>query len=343
MKSLDRNQFLKPVVETRILEKRLLSRGSFEKMLQMQEFRRIRSLLIGAGYSLLFAEDATEAQVPALLNECMADFLDEILRISPPVATEYLDLLFLEYDIHNIQAALMRRQEGARASNRPISLPRDRAARYAALLDGTAEGDDAYARLLWGAQREYQKSPRAAQQWLDREYFNRLAAVAASSGIPLFMEYIKAKADFYNILLLLRLRRMQASSPGLAGAGALGLYRELLAGGGAIDREFLGDLFPLRPEEMARKLDQTPYRRTLTVGVDLFGYGMETFLLEKDMDDYLSRLVRASRHTAIGPEPLFGYLYGRRMEIINLRLLFAVRLQGLPEQAARERLRETYV
>ena len=194
-----------------------------------------------------------------------------------------------------------------------------------------------------GARQEYQKSPRAAQQWLDREYFNRLAAVAAASAIPLFVEYARAKADFYNILLLLRLRRMQASSPGLAGADALGLYRELLAGGGAIERDFLGDLFPLGPEEMARKLDQTPYRRALSAGAERFGYGMETALLEKDMDDYLTRLVRASRHTAIGPEPLFGYLHGRRMELINLRLLFAVRLQGLPEQAARERLRETYV
>lgn len=344
MKSLDRNRFLKPVVETRILEKGLLARESFEKMLLAQDFRQIRSLLLAAGYSLLFAEGTTEVQVPALLDECMADFLEEILHISPPEATQYLDLLFLDYDIHNIQAALMREQEGTHAANRPIPLSRERAARYEALLGGAqAEADDAYALLLRGAKQKYQESPLAAQQWLDGEYFKRLCAVAATSGIPLFVEYAQAKVDFYNTLLLLRLRRMQAASPGVAVGETRRLYEELVAGGGAIERDFLFDLFGLAPEEMARKLDQTPYRRTLRVGVAHYGFERDTALLEKDMDDYLTRRIRAYRYTPIGPEPLFGYLHARRMEIINLRLIFAVRLHGLPESAARERLREAYV
>lgn len=344
MKNLDRNLFLKPVVETRVLEKRLLPRGSFEKMLQTGDFGRLRAQLNAAGYRRLFNEEVAEAQVPALLDACMADFLDEILGISPPDAAEYLDLLFLEYDLHNIQAALMRREEGPQASNRSIPLPRARAARYEALLEETGSNgaQDIYAQLLRGAKLEYQKSPRAAQQWLDREYFKRLHAVAAASGIPLFVEYAQAKADFYNILLLLRLRRMQAASPGVTGADALALYGELMAGGGAVGRDFLLDLFPLNPEEMARKLDQTRYRGALRAGVERFGYGKETALLEREMDDYLTRLVRAARYTPIGPEPLFGYLHARRMELINLRLVFAVRLQGLPGAAARERMRETY-
>lgn len=344
MKTLDRNQFLKPVVEARILEKRLLSRESFDKMLQAQAYKQIRALLLLAGYSLLFTEGVEEGQAPALLNDCMADFIDEILHISPPNATKYLDLLLLEYDLHNIQAALMRRAEGAHFANRAIALPRERSQRYEAMLAGAeAPQGDPYARLLRGAEREYQKSPRAAQQWLDGEYFKRLLTLAGASGIPLFEAYAKAKADFYNILLLLRLRRMQALSIGIAEADALRLYKELIARGGEIEQAFLVDIFRLGPEEMARKLDQTPYRRTLSEGVARYGYGRETAILERDMDDYLTRLARTYRHTPIGPEPLFGYLHARRMELINLRLVFAVRLQGLPVSEGRERLRETYV
>lgn len=347
MKSLDRNKFLKPVVETRILEKRLLSRGSFDKMLQAKELRQIRTLLDAAGYRQLFAQEGEEAHIPALLDACMADFLEEILSISPPDAIEYLDLLFFEYDLHNILAAFMRREEGAQASNRSIPLPRERAARYEKLLEGAEavqvqEANDRYAQLMHDAKLQAQKSPRTAQQWLDREYFKHLHAVATASGIPLFVEYAQTKADFYNILLLLRLRRMQAASHDVAAADARALYGEIIGHGGAIARESLLDLFVLSPEGITRKLEQTRYRKALSVGIERFGYGQETALLERDMDNYLTRLVRDARYTPIGPEPLFGYLHARRMELINLRLIFAVRLQGLPGAAARERMRETY-
>ena len=345
MAKLKRERFLMAVTETRSLEKKLLTREHFEKMLYAKESGQIRTILVQGGYRNFPEKGMKETSLHSSLNEFLADFLDELLKISPPEESDYLDILFLSYDIHNIQAALMRKQLGEYSFNRSLPVPRARFARYGAMLANKIDApNDFYTQLLNGAKTEYEKSPRAAQEWLDKAYHKRLISVAKESDIALFSEYATVKVDFYNIRSMLRMRRMQRLYPEVAAEQTLRLYNSLTAEGGTVSEALLEELLQTAVEDLPRKLDKaTGYGRALHDAITYYSRTGNSVRLEKDMDDYLTDLVRAKRNTAIGPEPLFGYMYARCIELLNLRLIFAVKIQGLSEQAALERLRKGYV
>ena len=345
MAKLKRERFLTAVTQTRSLEKKLLTREHFEKMLCAKEFGQIRAVLIQGGYRNFPEKGMTESHLHASLNEFLSDFLDELMSIAPTGDLDFLDLLFLSYDIHNIQAALMRRQMGEFSFNRSLPVPRARFARYGVLLSNKTDGpDDFYAQLLNGAKEEFEKSPRAAQEWLDKAYYKRLISVAGDSGIPLFIKFAETKVDFYNIRSMLRLRRLKRLYPESDEAKTRRLYMNLTAEGGTVSAGLLEELFQTDAEDLARRLERdTVYGRALYDSMTYYGGTGNTVRVERDMDNYLTDIVRAYRNTAIGPEALFGYIYARCIELLNLRLVFAVQIQGLSEKIALERLRKEYV
>ena len=66
-------------------------------------------------------------------------------------------------------------------------------------------------------------------------------------------------------------------------------------------------------------------------------------LTEKYMDDFLIDLVKKSKYTALGPEPLLGYFVGKENEILNLRIILTGKMNNLSGSVIRERLRQSYV
>jgi len=63
---------------------------------------------------------------------------------------------------------------------------------------------------------------------------------------------------------------------------------------------------------------------------------------EKDCDDAISEIVKEAGKVALGPEPVFGYVFGREIETKNLRIIFSGKQSSVPESRIRERLRESY-
>src|SRR5699024_5979671 len=65
--------------------------------------------------------------------------------------------------------------------------------------------------------------------------------------------------------------------------------------------------------------------------------------LEKAIDDHFMDFAKKAKSMTYGPEVLLGYLIAKEQEIKNLRIIFISKLNSLPKDFTRERLRETYV
>jgi len=63
---------------------------------------------------------------------------------------------------------------------------------------------------------------------------------------------------------------------------------------------------------------------------------------ERLIDDAMTELVRAGRGVAFGPEPLFAFLWGLRIEALNLKAIVAGIAAGLPRDAIARDVRQTY-
>ncbi|MFN3467162.1 MAG: V-type ATPase subunit, partial [Candidatus Brocadiales bacterium] len=64
---------------------------------------------------------------------------------------------------------------------------------------------------------------------------------------------------------------------------------------------------------------------------------------EKTAEDTLMERLKGARSFVFGPERVFGYLKGLETETLNLRLAIGGRLQGVPPEDIKQRLRKGYV
>ena len=64
---------------------------------------------------------------------------------------------------------------------------------------------------------------------------------------------------------------------------------------------------------------------------------------EKAVEDTLMERLEAAKLFVFGPERVFGYLKGLETETLNLRLTIGGRLQGVPPEDIKQRLRKGYV
>jgi len=64
--------------------------------------------------------------------------------------------------------------------------------------------------------------------------------------------------------------------------------------------------------------------------------------IEKEMDNYLMRVIRSYRMQAFGPEPVFGFLYAKMTDIRNLRIILHGKYFQINENEIKSKLRECY-
>ena len=60
------------------------------------------------------------------------------------------------------------------------------------------------------------------------------------------------------------------------------------------------------------------------------------------MDDRLLHMTTGAHYVALSPDPVIAYLMAKETEIKNLRIIFTGKINRLPENTIRERLREAY-
>ena len=64
--------------------------------------------------------------------------------------------------------------------------------------------------------------------------------------------------------------------------------------------------------------------------------------VERAIDNLLLETIAPAKSIPLGIEPLIGYLLAKEREILNLRLVITGKLNKLPEETVRRRLRNVY-
>lgn len=331
MRAAERGAFAMAVVETREKEKKMLAFDTFERLLAESSPQKAEAALIAGGYAGVVPGLLSASNFDGLLRRAEESFAAQMLAISPD--PKILDLFFLEYDLFNIKALLMKNDEDVAFNGDPVA--------YSA---GEPSRTARFEQWFQSAQALYmEKGAKAMQETVDRQYFEKLLQLAHASGVPLCVDYALARVDFYNLLCLLRINRI-AAARGIAldGAQADALYDRVWIPGGRVPLETLKDLKGAAVGPLMLLMDGTVYRDYLVEGFRGYSYGNQLYPLEKKMDDYLTELMRKGRGIALGPEPLLGYLHGRRMETLNFRLVLTGLYLKVSKPVIAERLRETY-
>lgn len=301
----------------RILETKLLPASFFERLLKATSAPEALGLLEETAYSL----DGRAADYEAVFEEELFgvyQFLRDLTGDAPEL------LVFLHrWDLQNLKLLLV--AEGNVKPSRLGVIP------FPELKRMVAAGD--YAALPPEFQAALASLPEAGPDRaaaLDQAYY-RYGWRIFGKHTGLLRDYWRARMDLLNLMIFLRLRKRDA---------APGELTRFLVEPGFIGREDWRSRFEESQPELGILLERTPYRDLVRGGEKIF---TELPALERAIDDYLLAIAKAAKMVPLGIEPLIGYLLAKEREILNLRLVFTGKLNQLPEETVRRRLRDVYL
>lgn len=145
-------------------------------------------------------------------------------------------------------------------------------------------------------------------------------------GNLLLKKFLIGKADRQNILTAMR-----SPSPEFAA--------EQYVGGGKLGAETLSRLFGADREKAAHALDRTPYESFYRLCLKAREGRVPLTEAEREFDSFEAEYFAKRRYELSGKEPFLYYVFRRRAEISNVRILLVCLNAGLKEQDIKKRLR----
>jgi len=151
---------------------------------------------------------------------------------------------------------------------------------------------------------------------------------------PFLHELAEIVADVTNIKMYIRARLINK---------AWDFISRLLVEGGTVGEKIYFENSDKPVEAFVSALQRSRYADAVKKGFELIESKKNVSELERLLDDYIMEYVRRAKMVVMGVEPLVAYLFAKEAEVRNARIIMTGKINGLPVDMIRERLRSVYV
>lgn len=176
-------------------------------------------------------------------------------------------------------------------------------------------------------------NPQKIDFIIDRACFTDIYSAADASGIELARKLATVKIDLVNIMITLRIMRMNL------GSTAEGVLSEAYIDGGSRRLDFYLEALASGEEGFAAELGKGDYESIAAAILD----GDSLSLIEKKADNLWMETAKGAKRITFGAEIAIGYIAAIEYEVKNVRIILAGKDACLPPDTIKERLRECYV
>jgi len=314
------------VARIRANENSLLSAADTEQLITASSYNDALRILADNGWKV--PESGTEFS-EMLENESKITW--QLLMEAAPDIGE-LDALIIPNDFHNLKAALKATFSNETPSDffiEPSVVPTELineaagAMRFELLPEymhkPAQDAYDAIVRL---------KNSRLADIYLDVAALNTKIEMAKKSGSGLLLEISQLTGAAANIKSALRCAKIGKDAEFM---GRVMCDCEILDNGEIIDAVLSGE------PELINYIAST----SLESAAEQLKSGSVAF--EKWCDEAIAEKVQNAKFTAFGPDPIIAYYIHKDAEIKNARIILSAKLNNLPAEEIRKRVREVYV
>jgi V/A-type H+-transporting ATPase subunit C len=280
-----------------------------------------------------------DGRYEAALESELSATLDEFSAFVPD--GELIDIFRAPYDFHNVKVLLksgFKARSGGKKRydllTRLGSIPADDLAakmdaeEYALLPHGLSRIIPVCA-SVWEQSRDIVEIERA----LDRGLFAAMTALAKSFGEPGVEGWVRARVDSENIRNLLRVKRFGFD----ASAAATFLHE-----GGTIAPAALAPLMSEQFDGWGRALSYSDVGLAISAIPGDGDFDNLIVALEKTLDDYCSSALANARYSADAPENVMAYLWGKEMEVKNIRTILVSKGAKSDRDEVRRMMRRGY-
>lgn len=323
------------VGRTRALETRLLDRARFDRMIDATSAEEALKVLAESDYANAVAELADVHDFESMLAAELKEAFDLILKISPK--PELISIMALRYDVHNLKVLFKAKYLGIKSDLLiPVgSLELDKM-EYAVAEEDFRDLPEKLRRAAEDVSEDFlvNRDPQVIDLLLDQVLYDQLVSSARERGINFLEGMFIRQIDLTNLKSIIRVKRM-------------GLNRELLKNillpHGSIPNDLLAGMLDEPLESLITMLSMSDYADLVSEGVRNWLDKGTVSSLEKLSDDYITAYLKKGKWTTFGLEPLVGYLWAKEIEIKNIRLILVGKINKLPAEAIRERIRDVYI
>ncbi|MGM0651178.1 MAG: V-type ATP synthase subunit C [Bacillota bacterium] len=333
--SIDDTIYAYAVGRIRALETRLVDRARLERMIDASSAEEALKVLAESDYANAIAELADVHDFESILAAELKNTYDLILDISP--RPELISIMALRYDVHNLKVLFKAKYLGVKSDLlMPVgSLDLDKM-EFAVAEDDYRDLSPMLRQAAEDIGEDFlvNRDPQVIDLYLDRVLYDQLVTSAREKGVKFLEGLFVRQIDLTNLRSLVRVKRM-------------GLDRELLKKiflpHGSIQLDRLIAMLDEPLESLITVLSMSDYADLAAEGVrDWIDKGTAS-RLEKLSDDYITAYLKRSKWTPFGLDPLVGYLWAKEIEIKNIRLVLVGKINQLPAEAIRERIRDVYI
>ncbi|HQD28113.1 V-type ATP synthase subunit C [Acetivibrio saccincola] len=333
-KKIDNSKYIYAVSRIRAIEKKLLTNSSFERMIESKTPDEALKILIEADYG--YGTDVKVFQYEVLLKEEYNKVYELLKELAPE--PEIINMFLISNDYHNIKVFLKSEFSGQEATDiitEPGSIPanslkvmiQDRNFKDMPEIMGNAIEECIE---TFGST----KNPQIIDLIMDRAHFTHMREIAGASGSSFLNELAVMMIDICNLKIFLRIKNLKKTWDFL---------QKVLIPGGEIDSKIFVENLDKPLDNLLEALKYTRYGELLEKSFENIESTKSLTKFEKLCDDFILSYVRKTKFIIYGIEPLIGYLIAKETEIRNARIIMVGKINNIPSEKIRERLREAYV
>ncbi len=329
------------------LEPKLLTFDRMERMVDSENAQEVLKILSETEYGSKVSELSSPHDYESLLDSEMRSVYEFINTVTPDEMLT--DLFFIKYDVHNAKVLLKAKfldfEEPGFLSHIG-TLPLDTLKDVIDGDDGDEENDNGkYAHLPQYLREPLEKiysdempgeliDPQGIDVELDRAMYRYIFKVCREKRQSFMEQYFKREVDLLNIRSLLRVRNIGEDFE---------FGKSLFMPYGHVGEDMLEKAFKSPFDTLSDSFSSTIYFNVVDRGVKSF-LNTNTFTeYERLSGNFLLDYVKSQKGDFMGIQPIAGYILAKENEIENIRVIMVGKINNIPADRVRERLRDTYV
>ncbi|MBT9141798.1 MAG: V-type sodium ATPase subunit C [Dehalococcoidia bacterium] len=320
----------------RAMETRLLDRGKIDRMVEAKSAEEALNVLGESEYGEYLADLGSVHQFEKMLDAELRRIYVELRKFSPEPGL--INLFAKKFDYHNLKVLIKANKLAEKRDELLVSevgnIP------IAEMI--RAVSDDDYRNLPSLMRQAAEKlsellrlepDPQLVGLLLDRAMYEELEDEVDAQKSSFLKGYFTRLVDLLNIKTYLRVRRANRPKEFL--------LKALLPNGNVNMNKLVQLVEPL--EVLVDRLMFSAYAHVVEEGVQTYQKTDTLTRYEKLADDHLIKYAKQAKYVTFGPEPIIGYLLAKENEIKMIRIIMVGKINQLPTEEIKERLRDVYV
>lgn len=320
-----------------VKESTLLSKTDIEKLMTAVDEESLHLLLQNTEYHFSLSDLSDSSRIEKrLMNELIHEF--QFAYEESPIP-EVVDIFALKFMYHNLKMLLLMRATDQDLNHLLIPIGRYSMNELRYVVQ-TLESSVMEALMVneikstWESYVHYQVI-EALDIGMDNAYFKHLRMIEQKLKQPDITNVINSLIDFYNVISVKR---------GLDHNSAMSDLIEIMSDEGSYDsRTFIQMVEDKQLANWFDSINQLPFDKSLEIFRNKMRDGsIQSYELEALQNHYTHSFLHEKRRETNGPMPILRFLYGKQMEVKNLRLILAGRVNQLSTEQITERMNPIY-